>query len=262
MGLQNWSEADSETYKKLAQVAVPYRDRQIASLLTLIPFGQEDEFKAVELASGEGWLSESMLRAFPRASVLALDGSEVMRETTAARLAPFDGRVEVAAFDFFSADWLDRIEEADVVLSSLAIHHLDGEDKRTLYQVVAEKLSERGAFLIADIVEPQTSASREVFAAAWDDITRMQSVSRVGDESLYELFKSEQWNHFRTPDPVDKPSPLFEQLMWLKQAGLTGVDCFWMEAGHAIFGGYGPNIGKGHISYSMAHDLVTTVLGR
>jgi tRNA (cmo5U34)-methyltransferase len=43
-------------------------------------------------------------------------------------------------------------------------------------------------------------------------------------------------------DPVDKMSPLFDQLKWLEQAGFASVDVFWMRAGHAIFGGSKPGV--------------------
>jgi tRNA (cmo5U34)-methyltransferase len=36
---------------------------------------------------------------------------------------------------------------------------------------------------------------------------------------------------------MDKPSPIFEQLKWLETAGFTAVDVYWMQAGHAIYGG-------------------------
>jgi hypothetical protein len=45
-------------------------------------------------------------------------------------------------------------------------------------------------------------------------------------------------DYYRHPDPLDRPSGLFEQLRWLAEAGFTGVDCFWMSAGHAVYGGY------------------------
>ncbi len=48
----------------------------------------------------------------------------------------------------------------------------------------------------------------------------------------------EEWNYYRFPDPSDRPSPLIDQLVWLKEAGFEVVDCFWVQAGHAIFGGY------------------------
>ncbi len=36
----------------------------------------------------------------------------------------------------------------------------------------------------------------------------------------------------------DQPSRLSDQLRWLTDAGFTGAGCFWMRAGHAIFGGF------------------------
>jgi hypothetical protein len=43
------------------------------------------------------------------------------------------------------------------------------------------------------------------------------------------------------PDPVDMPSRLFDQLVWLRDADLTAVDVYWMKAGHALFGGRKPD---------------------
>jgi hypothetical protein len=39
------------------------------------------------------------------------------------------------------------------------------------------------------------------------------------------------------PDDIDRPSRLFDQLKWLERAGFVDVDVYWMQAGHAIFGG-------------------------
>ena len=51
-------------------------------------------------------------------------------------------------------------------------------------------------------------------------------------------FHAAQWNYYRHPDPVDQPSRLADQLAWLSEAGFALVDCFWLRAGHAIYGGY------------------------
>jgi hypothetical protein len=39
---------------------------------------------------------------------------------------------------------------------------------------------------------------------------------------------------------MDKPSGIFEQLRWLAAAGFTAVDAYWLQAGHAIYGGQKP----------------------
>jgi hypothetical protein len=30
---------------------------------------------------------------------------------------------------------------------------------------------------------------------------------------------------------------LYEQLNWLSEAGFASVDCYWLRAGHAVYGG-------------------------
>lgn len=233
-----WTETDSATYRQLAAVAVPAREAQIATLLTLLPFGPQDPFRLVELASGEGALSYALLDCFPKASLLALDGSEKMRSHTAANLERFAPRAAVGAFDITASDWYDQLEGVDVVVSSLCVHHLSGQGKRELFAAIYRRLSPRGALLLADLVMPQRPEAQTLFADTWDRAAETQSMVKTGSPQLYELFVREQWNYYRYPDPVDQPSPLFEQLSWLEAAGFAVVDCFWLQAGHAIYGGY------------------------
>jgi tRNA (cmo5U34)-methyltransferase len=233
-----WSEDNSVIYREIAPVAVPARKEQIATLLTLIPFAPRDSFRAVELGCGEGRLSFALLTAFPNASVLALDGEASMRAHTQERLKKFGPRATVAAFDLRERGWLDEIEAADCVLSSLCVHHLSGEGKQSLFKELARRLSMRGALLIADLLEPQRSEVRELFASSWDSVVKAQSLEKTGSAELHEKFLKAKWNYYRYPDPADQPSGLFEQLLWLREVGFLYADSFWMQAGHAIYGGY------------------------
>lgn len=234
--MTTWSEQSSETYRKLAAVVVPRRAEQMAALLTLMPFGRDEAFHAVELASGEGRLAYAILQAFPKATLLALDLSESMRAETARRLAPFGARARVGAFNMAAHDWYGQLDGANAVLSSLCIHHLDAAGKQALFAAVGERLTPGGAFLIADLIQHTRPQAGELFAATYDAVVKEQA----GDSGLYEQFVSAQWNYYRYPDEHDQPSPLFDQLTWLSKAGFQGVDCFWMQAGHAVFGGYKP----------------------
>ncbi len=235
---QRWSEEDSTFYRQIAAIGVPEREEQIATLLALLPYGREQQFRAVELGCGEGALSYAVLHCFPRASVLALDGSRAMRERAAAVLAPFGDRARVEPFDLNSAAWLPQLDGAGCVLSSLCLHHLPGERKQELFRAVAGRISPQGALLIADLVEPQRPEARELFADTWDEDARSQSHSKTGSLEWFEVFRKIEWNYYRFPDAADQPSPLFDQLCWLRDAGFAVVDCFWMRAGHALYGGY------------------------
>ena len=254
---REWDESSSENYKRLASVVVPQRAEQMAALLTLLPFKNSDSFRVVELASGEGYLAKAILTAFPQATLLALDISAEMRATTRQRLAAFGSRAQVASFDMAAHDWCGQLDKADAVVSSLCIHHLDVGGKQALFAAVGERLSRRGAFLIADLVLPARPPARELFAATWDEMVEAQA----GGSGLYEDFQRSEWNYYRFPDEMDRPSPLFDQLTWLSQAGFFGVDCFWLYAGHAVYGGYkAPDAAAQGIHYQDALQVATDVL--
>jgi tRNA (cmo5U34)-methyltransferase len=232
-----WTEADSGTYRAIANVAVPYRDEMMRTLVRSVPFDRDAAIRLVELGSGEGELAEALLDAYPRATIVALDGSESMRERAKARLSPFGERARVNAFDATSLDWWDVMFGADVVMSSLCLHHLNDAKKQYLYKAAADRMSPRGALVIADLIEPTSAAVRDLFADDWDAAARRQA-DAIGQPDLFARFVDARWNHFRFPDASDHPSALFHHLVWLRHAGFAAVECLWMRAGHAVFGGF------------------------
>ena len=257
MSNDQWTEESSALYRQLAMIAVPNRVEQIATLLMLIPFGVDETFRVVELASGEGLLSCAILSAFPNANLTALDGSDTMRETTSQRLSGFRDRVLVDEFDMRSSDWHSHLDNANVVVSSLCVHHLDSSEKQILFKIVHERMADRGGFLMADLVKAQRPEANALFGATWDQSAREQALDHTGSDEVYQrLFVAEKWNYYHYPDPFDQPSALFDQLLWLDEAGFSGVDCFWMQAGHAIFGGYK---GESRTVTRLAYDAVLKI---
>jgi tRNA (cmo5U34)-methyltransferase len=232
-----WTENDSQTYREIADVAVPRRQEMVATLVSTVPFTADEPVKILELGSGDGRIAEALLTVFPRATLTALDGSDAMRRETIRRLALFGERARVAAFDVAALDWWDRMFGVDLIVSSLCLHHLNDAKQQYLYKAAADRLSPRGALLIADLVDPQHPAARRLAADQWDAQAKQQA-DALGAPELFQRFVEARWNHFRFPDPADQPSALFHHLVWLRHAGFAAVDCFWLNAGHAVFGGF------------------------
>ena len=258
MGNGDWGEEDSRVYSELAPVVVPDRAHQLATIVCLLPFSPSAEFTAVELGCGQGALGATILRCFPHASLVALDGSEEMLARAAALLHPHGERATTARFELSSSEWLTQIQGAGCVVSSLALHHLDDDGKKRLFRDLQRRLSAPGALIIADLVEPQTAPARELFASTWDRSVKQQSGAGPG----FERFVETRWNHYRFPDPGDTPSPLHDQLGWLEQAGFEMTDCFWMRAGHAIYGGF-KKVGPGPeetVGYEQALEAAEEIL--
>ena len=234
-----WTESDSAIHRALAAIAVPRRAEMIAAITAGVPFAQSRAIRILDLGAGEGLLSEALLTKFRAATLTALDGSESMRAAANSRLQAFGDRARVAAFDLASLDWWDRMFGADLVVSSLAVHHLNDAKKQYFYRAAADRLADAGALIIADIIEPQHPAARAAAADRWDALARAQAAAYDAPE-LFARYQEERWNHFRYPDAADHPSALLHHLVWLRHAGFAGVDCLWMDAGHAVFAGFKP----------------------
>ena len=237
-GMWSWDVEDSAVYRALAEVAVPGREAQLATMLCLLPYGRDEAFKIVDVGCGEGVFARAALTVYPLASVLALDGSASMREHAEALLEPFGERAEVRAFELEDVKWLDALDGADCLVSSLALHHMTAEGKRDLLAEAFRRLGERAVVMVVDVVLPQRAEAWRLYANAYDDICRQQSVERTDGDVLYARLVEEKWNYYRYPDDAETPSPLSQQLAWLVEAGFDGVDCFWLQAGHPVFGGY------------------------
>jgi len=245
-----WTEADSEAYGALAEIAVPSRRAQIGMLTSLIPAERRETFSVVELGAGQGALARAVLRAFPACRYVALDRSARMRSALRRTLRAFGPRAAVREFELADAAWRrDLPRPLRCVLASLVVHHLTDAEKQRLFADVAARLDRGGGFLLADLVLPVNARARRLFADQWTEAARTQSRARSGGAAALRRFIRDGWNYYAAsdPDPYDQPARLVEQMQWMREAGFAQVDCFWMHAGHAIFGGYLGEDGGGDV---------------
>jgi tRNA (cmo5U34)-methyltransferase len=234
-----WKEADSQEFIDYGRYYVPERELQIQILTALIPQAAEGS-RLIDLCCGEGLICRALLERFSGCNVHGYDGSERMLERSAAELASFEPRFHTRLFDLTDNEWRAFDEAPHAFVSSLAIHHLDGVQKRQLFTDLHQALRPGGALVIADLVEPASELARKVAADQWDEAVRQRALDLDGRLEAFHHFQEIGWNNYHSiePDPIDKPSPLLDQLRWMEAAGFTGVDAHWMRAGHVIFSGY------------------------
>jgi tRNA (cmo5U34)-methyltransferase len=232
-----WSEDDSASFIRFAEHFVPDRAEQLAVVSAMISPG---DGTVLDLCCGAGLLSHRLLLEHPQCRVIGLDASDAMMAAAAGRLATFGDRFRTERFDLGSPGWRRRDTAPTAVVSSLAVHHLTGEEKRMLYRDMHALLAPGGSIVIADLVAPAGARSLELARQMWDSWVRNHvQEAGLGDEA-YKAFHALEWSCFQYPDELDKPSPLLDQLRWLVDAGFSEVDGYWMKAGHAIFGGTKP----------------------
>lgn len=237
-----WKEEDSQDFIDYGKYFVPDRESQINCIYGLIPRPSAPAH-ILDLCCGEGHLTRALLDRFPECHILGLDGSPKMIERIKTTLAVYGKRFKAMRFDLPSKDWRRFPWPLHAVVSSLAIHHLDDAEKQSLFEDIVSLLAPGGSFIVADLIQPVTQLGKSFAAKGWDEVVRQNSLDRDGNLRAFDRFREIRWNIYSDlePNPIDKPSSLFDQLKWLDEAGFTDIDVYWMKAGHAIFGGRKPS---------------------
>jgi tRNA (cmo5U34)-methyltransferase len=166
---------DPSTYLENIRADIPVFDElQAETARATEGIAAED---ILELGVGTGVTAKRVLAVHPRAQLVGIDESEAM-------LAEADvaGDLRVSRLE-------DPLPEGpfDLVVSCLAIHHLDAEGKRDLFRRIAAVMKPGGRFVVADVVVPEREE---------DAVTP-------------------------TTPGFDRPDPLDAQLEWLREAGFA-----------------------------------------
>ena len=146
----------------------------------------------LELGIGTGETARRVGARHPSATLVAVDASAEMLER--ARAAFPDADLRLARLE-------DPLPEGpfDLVVSALAVHHLDAAGKRDLFRRVYAALHPGGQFVLADVVVPEREE---------DAVTPIDWV-------------------------MDLPDRADDQLNWLREAGLE-AELLWSDKDLAV----------------------------
>jgi tRNA (cmo5U34)-methyltransferase len=232
---EGWREDDSSLFIDYGRAFTPDRERQQAIIGELV--ASVAPSRLVELCCGGGELARLMLERLPQARLLALDGSPTMLAQTRETCEAHAGRLQLQQFDLAARDWRALQPAPDAICSSLAVHHLDGPQKRELFADLFAALRPGGIFVLADLIRPDSDAGWQIAAEDWDRAVALRSEQIYGDDRAQQKFAELRWNYFWWPgdNNIDHPSTAAEHIAWLQAAGFEAIELHWLLAGHAIF---------------------------
>ncbi len=206
---EEWTTAEhANRYLAMAD-EVPHRAEGEGVLFEQVP---RDARRILDLGTGDGRLLALLQGDRPEMRGVGLDFSELMLEAARKRFAD-DERVELVKHDF--AEPLPALGRFDVVVSSMAIHHLEHERKRSLYGEIFELLESGGVFANFEHVASATDRLHLAFFAAIDEPLEHE-------------------------DPSDRLLDVETQLGWLREHGFDDVDCYWKWLEMALLVGVKP----------------------
>ena len=219
-------EEEAREFDRIIVTLIPDYPRMVEALVMAIPFGRSASVRVMDLGCGTGTVAAGVLGAFPNAQVTCLDLAENMIAMARAKLEHYP-QVRYVAGDF---DKFDLHGEYDVVVSSLALHHLaTNDDKRRFYRRIYGSLACGGAFYNADVVLGSNEFLQGIYMRQWRKFMR-RSVSPEEIEGKW-ISKYEA---------EDRPAKLVDQLAWLTEIGFADVDVIWKHYNFAVYGGRKP----------------------
>jgi tRNA (cmo5U34)-methyltransferase len=211
-------------YDQQRQKVFPRFNDFYQTIITLIPFYQEDNFRFLDLGAGTGLVADLILRAFPNSAADILDVSEKMLEKARERFAGNE-RVRFWIRDYANDGLPDRY---GLIVSAMSIHHLDDIEKKLLFERIFHSLVPGGAFINAELVKGTTEETEKIYQRVWKDHLEKSGLSREILSQIYE----------RTS--YDKTAYLSSQLEWLRSTGFLDVDCFYKYFNFAVYAGRRP----------------------
>jgi len=198
----------------------------------LLPFDEDQQFTFVDLGAGTGAAARVVLEYFPGARAILADYSLQMMEQGHRELSAFGDRYTYVEFDLARGPWPPEVpSEVDAVISSLCVHHLHDERKGQLFAEILEHLRPGGWYFNYDPVMTRDAVVEAAWLRAAD---RRDPGAAAKREHRTPEEQSRHENHVRYM------IPLAPQLDLLEQAGFEGVDVYWKQLDHVIYGGRRP----------------------
>lgn len=207
---------------------LPVYEEMLANLLDHIWMDTTKPVSILELGCGTGNLSQLVAQTFPNASITLVDYSASMIEHAEEKLAKYSNSIQSVVSDFALLDF--EPERFDLVISSLALHHLSDPQKAAFYQSMFSWLTPGGKFRCADqcMLLPKSRG----FPHLIDRWKAWAKRNGGADETI------ERWlDHIHTADHY---APLKAHMMWMVGSGFVDVDCYWRNLFWTVFGATKP----------------------
>ncbi len=175
----------------------------------------------LDLGAGTGLFSEFVLQKYPNAKITLVDLSQKMSDIAQKRFSS-NKNINIIQGDFttFKGEKL-----YDVVISSLAIHHLEDKAKAGLYNTIFSLLKPSGIFINAEQVAGESEYFSLLYDKEWSKKVEASDLSREEIDASYERIK------------LDKRTPVPTQIKWLRDAGFKEVDCLYKYYDFAVLYG-------------------------
>ncbi|WP_255424426.1 trans-aconitate 2-methyltransferase [Apibacter sp. HY039] len=200
---------------------MPYYKEMIHAIVAAIPFSSDKEIDVMDLGCGTGTISLGVREKYSLAKFTMVDIAENMIRIAQQKLGITTQSIH-ADFNDFNFD-----KQYDVIISSLALHHLETDaDKQLFYNKIYKALKKEGIFINGDVVKAQTEQLQETFTEEWVNYMKRSVDIREIEEKWLPNYYAE-----------DRPISLMNHLAVLGKSGFKDIDVIWKYYGFSVYKG-------------------------
>jgi len=211
-------------------------------ILTLLAANGSAPKCVVDLGGGSGRLLERVLERFPQSQAVLVDQSPAFLAIAERKLARFGQRVSFVE-KRLQSDWPAELPQTpDALVSMSAIHHLEPEEKQSLYARCYDALASGGQFVNGDEFRPESDAEYLAMLKAWSKQKDPElAAGRIpaSFRPVFEAWHDRNITHFGEPKHSgdDCHETVAAQETYLRAAGFRDVDLAWQtELWGILFG--------------------------
>lgn len=208
----------ADEYDEKRKLFIPCFDEYYEKTTAFLAANMREPKGILDLGAGTGILSSFWYRWFPKAEYLLVDIAEEMLKIAERR---FDGLRNVSCK---ITDYSQTLPEGDfdVILSALSIHHLDDNEKATLFSRIHRKLPAGGVFVNYDQFSGGTPELNRWFDSYWE---RYLECSGLTEKDI------ERWKERRK---LDRECSVEEETAMLQECGFETVKCIYANQKFAV----------------------------
>ena len=222
MDIRSAFDSAARSYDGERRQLIPCFDDFYGATVALVAELAPPNARILDLGAGTGLLSALVAKVRPQAKFVLSDLSEGMLAQARERFAEISVQASFQVMDHLA---LDDVAAFDVVMSGLSIHHLEDGGKQALYAAAAHALKPGGLFVNADQVAGDTPEMEGRYWRHWHDSVR---ASVLPDSAIAAAIERQK---------LDRRAPLEPQLAWLRQAGLSQVECRYKNVSFVVMCG-------------------------
>jgi Methylase involved in ubiquinone/menaquinone biosynthesis len=223
-------------YLRDSDIYIPQREHVLQLIKLIFSFYVNNRIKiphVIDLGCGDGALTKALIDVNKNLLSTLIDGSEHMLESARKNIPNINIRktIHISFQDLYGSSVIE--DDADIIVSSLAIHHLNGIEKGRLFKYIYAKLKLGGLFINYDPVLSPSQELEQLDLTIWKEwILNYEATINPRREKSLDYIPSQYKSN---KDNV--PSTLDSQLEMMKNAGFLDVNLFYKYGFFCLFGG-------------------------